>query len=499
MTGFVADADGRTACVGSVRDGRPRPHATQHRAVRELTDCSLEELVKLLGQRSVRAVEVVRAHLERAAAHEALGAFITLDAEGALAAAANADEALAAGRPPKALHAVPMAVKDMIATRGLVTTGGSEALHDWVPTQDAAVVAAVRDAGGIVLGKTHTTEFAVWATGGHPRYSTARNPWDPSRVPGGSSTGSAIAVAAGLAPAALGTDTGGSSRIPAALCGVVGFKPTRGAVSTAGVIPLSPSLDHIGVLANTVRDVAAVFRVIRNDRPTRRPPERLDLKEVRIGVLTPSSEPHGDVKTALDEACVVLRRLGAELRSASVPDLDDAYELSRAIQYPELSAYHEAGVRERPEAYGEGLRRGFAEGAAVTATSRARALNGIAVLRTRLDEALVMHEVLVLPTVGFGAPRIGQDEIRFGGRRQAVSTALSEYTRAFNVSGHPAVSVPCGFTQDGLPIGMQLVGRGGGDYALLEIAHAYEQASGWHAAAASLATNPRRGTTACTT
>jgi aspartyl-tRNA(Asn)/glutamyl-tRNA(Gln) amidotransferase subunit A len=215
--------------------------------------------------------------------------------------------------------------------------------------------------------------------------------------------------------------------------------------------------------------------------------------------VTPATEPDDGVRAALEGVFAVLEGLGGKLDTASVPGLDDAYELSRAIQYPELLAYHEAGLRERPDVYGEALRLGCAEGAAISPARRARAREDIGVLRAALDQVLSDHDILVVPTVGFGAPRIGQGEIDFGGRRQAVPTALSEYTRAFNLSGHPAISVPCGFTPDDLPVGVQLVGRRGGDDALLEIAHAYEQASGWDAAAASRPTNPRRGTVSCST
>jgi aspartyl-tRNA(Asn)/glutamyl-tRNA(Gln) amidotransferase subunit A len=436
-------------------------------------------------------VEVAQAHLDRAAACGELGAFITLDREGALGAAAAADAALARGEALGPLHGVPIAVKDMLPTRGLRTTAGSEALHDWVPEEDAAAVASLRAAGAVILGKTHTTEFSVWATGTHARYRLPRNPWDRARVPGGSSTGSAIAVAAGLAPAALGTDTGGSVRIPAALCGVVGLKPTRDLVSTDGTIPLSRSLDHVGVIARRVRDVAAVLAAVRRDRRTPPLPTRTDLRGVRVGRLAPVAPAHPEVADAVREAERVLAALGAQHAQASLPMLARALDLSEAIQYPELLAYHGPRLGERRQASGSGLSEGFAAGAVISPSRHTRAKEESVVLARAADRVLADHDVLLLPTVGIPAPRIGETHVQFDGHRQAVDAVLSEYTRAFNLTGHPAISVPCGRTAGGLPIGLQLVARHGGDDALLEIAHAYEQA-------AAVNPPPTRDTTCCT-
>ncbi len=470
----------------------------------EIVGLSLEGALAAIGGGEVSAAEVVRAYLDRAEDHEELGAFITLARGEALAAAAAADRARSAGEPCGPLHGAPIALKDMIATRGLRTTAGSEVLTEWMPAEDAAVVATLRGAGAIIEGKTHTTEFSVWATGGHRLYRTPRNPWDPSRVPGGSSTGSAIAVAAGLAPVALGTDTGGSVRIPAAVCGVIGLKPTRGALSTTGVIPLSRSLDHVGVLARTVRDAALVLAATRSDlAPPGPAPARVDLHGVRIGILELVSAPDAEVARVLGQAEAVLSGLGAALGSTSVPMLVDAPELSRAIQYPELLAYHQDGLRDRPYAYGPELRSGCALGARITPERQARARAGARRLTAAVDDALTRDDVLLLPTVGLGAPSIGQDEVSFDGRPQSVDAVLSEYTRAFNLTGHPAISVPCGRTAEGLPIGLQLVGRRGHDVALLEVAHAYERATPWHrdlpAQPAAISINQRPKGTACST
>ena len=447
----------------------------------EIIGLSLEDLLAAIGRGAVSATETVQAYLDRAEEHADLGAFITLARDEALSAAADADRAHSAGAARGPLHGAPVALKDMIATRGLRTTAGSEVLGEWVPDEDAAVVARLRAAGAIVEGKTHTTEFSVWATGGHPRYRTPRNPWDVTRVPGGSSTGSAIAVAAGLAPVALGTDTGGSARIPAALCGVVGLKPTRGAISAAGVIPLSRSLDHVGILARTVRDAALVLAAVRTDRSPHDPlPARVDLRGARVGILELASAPDPDVAQALLDAQAVLADLGATLDATAVAALADAPELSSAIQYPELLAYHAAGLHARPEAYGRELRSGCEVGATIAPAEQARARAGARRLAAAVDCALSDRDALLLPTVGLGAPPIGQEEVQFDGCPQSVDLVLSEYTRAFNLTGHPAVSMPCGRTAEGLPIGLQLVGRRGQDVALLELAHAYERASAWH-------------------
>jgi aspartyl-tRNA(Asn)/glutamyl-tRNA(Gln) amidotransferase subunit A len=405
-----------------------------------------------------------------------------MDPQGAVGAARRAEREIRQGRVRGPLHGVPVAVKDVIATAGLRTTAGSWVLRDWIPGRDAAVVAALRNAGAVILGKTHTTEFAVWGTGGHPMYRLPRNPWDPCRVPGGSSTGSGIATAARLAAAAIGTDTGGSTRIPASFCGVVGLKPTRATLSTEGVIPLSPSYDHVGVMARSAADVAAVLEAVGTPPDRRRTVSMpTDLQGVRIGTLTSDAQPDQDVATAVSEVGVVFARLGASLSDVVIPSMSHAAAISRAVQHTELLAYHQRGIRRRPQEYGSDVIAACHIGEAITPVEFVRAQRAGSALTREVDAALRGVDAFLSPTVGFTAPVIGEESIHLDGRLQNVNTAISGYTRLYNITGHPALSVPCGFDSAGLPIGLQLIGRHGRDQELLRIGSTYERATGWSA------------------
>ncbi|KAB2381932.1 amidase [Actinomadura montaniterrae] len=381
-----------------------------------------------------------------------LNAFVTVDAEGAAAAARAADEELAAGRDRGPLHGVPVAIKDIVDVAGLPTGMGSAHFDGYVADRDAACVARLRAAGAVIVGKTTTHEFAYGASGDTAVNGPSRNPHDPSRISGGSSGGSAVAVAAGMVPLAIGTDTGGSVRIPAAFCGIAGFKPAYGAVPTEGVFPLSVSFDHVGVLAATAADCRTAYRVL-----TRQPQDAL--------------AGHDDLRVAWVEGAPVADEVAEIVRGllpgapAERVELRELRRVFAAIQDSEAYEVHAERVADAPELYQpatlDRLRRaGETPGWRYVRASRERA-------RFAEEAAALLrrHDVLALPTVPITAPEIGQEECALG----RVQPVLLSLTCAWNVLGLPALTVPAG-TAGGLPAGLQLVTSAGREDLLFALA-----------------------------
>jgi aspartyl-tRNA(Asn)/glutamyl-tRNA(Gln) amidotransferase subunit A len=411
-------------------------------------------------------------------------AYITVDHEGALRAARAAEAELRAGVDRGPLHGIPVAVKDIVETAGLRTTGGSRLRAEHVPARDAFVVHRLRQAGAVIVGKANTHEFAAGGTGENPHYGSARNPWDPERVAGGSSSGSAVAVAAGLALGAVGTDTGGSIRIPAACCGVVGLKPTYGRVSRAGVFPLAWSLDHVGPMAGSVGDAAALLGVMAGADPEdpasapwpvpdfgARLGETASLRGLRLGIprgWTAAGVQPG-VRAAFEGALRALQSLGAELREVDLPEPDALAPVNRAIAFAEGTAYHWADLQQHPELYGADVRARKEAGRLVTGVQYLQAQRLRAQLCRQVGAILREVDALATPTLPVVAPRFGE--------ATGYGADLIRFTAFVNLLGLPAVSVPCGLA-DGLPAGLQLVGRAFREADLLRVAGAYEQARG---------------------
>jgi len=386
-----------------------------------------------------------------------------------------------------ALRGIPIAVKDLFDTAGIRTTIGSRFFADHVPTEDAFVVEKLRQSGATILGKTNTHEIALGVTGDNPHFGTARNPWNTQRIPGGSSSGSAIAVATGMALGALGTDTGGSIRIPASLCGIVGFKPTYGRVSTRGVFPLSWNLDHVGPLTSSVRDAALMLQVISLYDPI--DPASIKMltgdylghlvddiggRKIALGVGEYVEAADPQVSNAVCQAVKVLESLGCKVQEVNVDWLRDAALANKTMTQADGAAVHRDRIREHPEMFGEDVRRRLQDGAKTTSTEYALARRTQAEVRKRCEMFFESHDFLILPTTPIAAPTIaGHDAVEQAGR-------LTRFTAPFNLTGLPAVSVPCGFTSDELPIGMQIVSRAWADAKVLNIAYAYEQATEWH-------------------
>jgi aspartyl-tRNA(Asn)/glutamyl-tRNA(Gln) amidotransferase subunit A len=463
-----------------------------------LTELTIADAAARIAARDITPLELTEAYLERIQRlNPLLNAYITVTADAALAEARAATEALASSGPRSLLHGIPIALKDIYATKGVRTTAGSKILADYVPARDATVTWLLRRAGAVLLGKLNTHEFAYGVTNNNPHYGPARNPWDTSRIPGGSSGGSAIAVAAGMAAMAMGSDTGGSIRVPAALCGVVGLKPTYGRVSTAGLIPLSWSLDHAGPLARTVEDAAIVLQAIAGPDPADPATPPVPLPDYRAAVLRGREEGLSGVKLAVPRvdffeteagvgnviaaALDVLRDLGATLEDVETPALVRGRPAVADIMLAEARHYHATWLRERPNDYGAAVL------ARLTRRENFTADELIAAFRTRdaaireTEALLTRYDALVLPTTRFTAPPIeNEPRITVAGRSVLASEQMTLNTNPFNLTMMPAISVPCGFTSAGLPVGLQIATRRWNEPAVLRIAAAYEAATPWH-------------------
>jgi aspartyl-tRNA(Asn)/glutamyl-tRNA(Gln) amidotransferase subunit A len=451
---------------------------------------TLADLAAALGERRLSPVEVVEALLERIESrNEALGAFITVTAERALAEARRAEQEILAGEYRGPLHGVPVALKDLVYTAGVRTTMGSAFFEDHVPDHSATVVGKLDEAGAVVVGKTNTHEFAYGPTGDRSRFGPSRNPHDPARISGGSSGGSAVAVAADLCYGALGSDTGGSVRIPAALCGVVGMKPTFGRVSKHGVFPLSWTLDHVGPMTRTVRDNALLLTTLAGYDPedpysAQRPPEDFarDLERGVRGAVF--GVPEGfyfehvedEVEERVREAAGVFAGLGAEVRSVEIPHLRETLKAQRLTLAVEAYAVHEERLTSEPGRFGDEVRERLMDGERPKAHRYATAQQVKIRAVREFREALEGVDVLLTPTVPISATEIGQREVRIGGYDEGVRSALTRLTGPTNLTGFPSLSVPCGLTAAGLPVGLQIIGRPFEEATLYRFGHAYERA-----------------------
>jgi aspartyl-tRNA(Asn)/glutamyl-tRNA(Gln) amidotransferase subunit A len=464
--------------------------------MRDLVWTSMSDLGRLIATKAVSPVEVVRVHLDRIAALDTkLRAYITLCSDAALQAARAAEADLMAGKAAGPLHGVPWAPKDLYSTKGVRTTGGSRILADSVPGQDATVVTRLAAAGAIMLGKLNMHEFAYGPEGLNAHYGDARNPWDMSahRVTGGSSSGSGAAVAAGLAPGSLGSDTGGSIRIPASLCGITGLKPTYGRVSRAGVLPLAWSMDHVGPMTRTARDCALMLSAVAGYDPADPTTSVLpvpdyaaaltgDVKGLRVGLLRASFTDVAapEVRAAVEAVAKQLERAGAVVDEVNLVQVSHVAAASTAIVASEALAYHAAWMRSRPQDYQPDVRERLRMGAFVSGAHYVRAQQLRALVRSEIDDALAKRDVLLAPATPIAAPLLGERETTLGDGRSDVRSALIRLTRPFNYSGHPAGSAPCGFTAGGLPIGLQIVGRPFDEATVLRVVDAYQRLTDWH-------------------
>jgi aspartyl-tRNA(Asn)/glutamyl-tRNA(Gln) amidotransferase subunit A len=441
-------------------------------AVEPLTTAPLVQIARSLRRRTVSPVDLVDAYTRRIEGARGLQAFITIPDERTRREAQRAERRLSRGEAG-ALLGVPIAVKDLFATRALRTTAGSRILRNWVPSSDAAAVARLRAAGAIIFGKTNLHEFAYGVTTANPWWGVARNPHDPRRSPGGSSGGSAIAVVAGLCAGALGSDTGGSIRIPAALCGCVGLKPTFGAIPLNGTFPLGWSLDHAGPLTRTVDDAGLLFAVLTGREPG--PGRRAPTRGLRVGVLkgpiVQNVQP--GVSRQVEAAAAALRRRGLRVREVRIPEMQWTVATQLVTLRAEASAVHARWIRSRPRAYGADVRTRLQLGALVGGADYVLAQRMRARIRAAIGRVFEDVDLLLLPTTPITAPIVGERRVRWRSGEEPVDAALVRLTAPFNLTGLPALSVPFGDVA-GLPVGVQLVGRWHDEASVLAVGRLIE-------------------------
>jgi aspartyl-tRNA(Asn)/glutamyl-tRNA(Gln) amidotransferase subunit A len=403
-----------------------------------------------------------------------LNAFITVFADDAREDAKRADDEIAAGRYRGPLHGVPISLKDLIDVKGTPTTAASRVRQGHVASADAPIVMQLREAGAVFIGKTNLHEFALGTTNEDSAFGPARHPLDPARSPGGSSGGSAASVLAEMAYASIGTDTGGSIRIPSAVCGLVGLKPTIGEISTGGIVPLSGTLDHVGPLCRTVEDAAIVYDVLRSATPE--PHEQRSADGLRLRVLRGYFTALLDqqVASAFDHAITRLREAGVTLQDATIGHAGDIAPIYVHIVLSEAAAYHAKTLENRGDDYTPNVKQRLEMGRYILAEDYVRALRGREVLIGEVDAAMSDCDGLLLPAVPIPAHKIGVPTVRIGGADESIRNVTLRLTQLFNLTGHPAVTVPCGNTPEGLPIGAQLVGQRGATARLLTLARALE-------------------------
>jgi aspartyl-tRNA(Asn)/glutamyl-tRNA(Gln) amidotransferase subunit A len=463
-----------------------------------LAFATIEELAELLAKRKISAVELTELFLRRIERQNpALNAFLTVTAERAVAEARRAEKQLlrrSSRRQDFPLLGIPITLKDNIWTRGIRSTAGSKILRDFIPSEDSTAARKLARAGAILLGKTNLNEFAYGITGGNVHYGPVHNPWALERIPGGSSAGSAAAIAAGLCAASIGTDTGGSIRVPSSFCGTVGLKPTFGRVSVFGTMPLSPSFDHVGPIARSVGDAALLLGVIAGRDPldpTSSPKAvedyrgalRKPMRKFRLGRPREHFWEKVDpkVRRAAEGAISAMEKRGAVVKEVSLPHLKESRDAAADISLAEALHVHEAAgyFPQRAADYSEEVRRRIEAGAKVPAN---RYLAGFDVRKCLLAEfsaAFQTVDVIVAPTVPVPAPPIGAESVKIDGEEIDTRRVLVGHSRPANFTGLPAISIPCGFTREGLPIGLQLIGRAFDEATLLRIALSYESKHDW--------------------
>ena len=448
---------------------------------------TVREAAESLRARLISSVELTTAALDRIERSDAkLRAFITVTAQYALARARQADGELAAGRGRGPLHGIPVAVKDLFAMKGVRTTAGSRVHANLTPDYNSAVVDRLESAGAVLLGKLNMHELAYGITSANPHFGAVRNPWNQEHSPGGSSGGSAAAVATGMVYAAMGSDTGGSIRIPAAFCGTVGLKPTYGRVSRFGVLPLAYSLDHMGPLARSVRDAALVLDAIagydrRDETSSRRPApgylpkDGCSIRGLSIGF--PESfyfdRLDRDVESAVRGAIARAESLGAEVRPVRLPDIAAMNAVARVILLAEASAVMEPYLAQR-ENFGADVLALLDQGRLLPATDYVNAQRLRSRMRREFDRLWTEVDCLLTPTTPNTAPKIGQTAVRLGGQDEDVRLASTRLVRAINLLGLPSLSIPCGLSAAGLPIGLQIVGPAFEEALVLRIGAALE-------------------------
>ncbi len=456
---------------------------------------SLTSVARAIAEKQVSSREVTRSCLHRIAEWQPrLNAFMTIELEAALAAADEADAALAKGNSRGVLHGVPLAHKDMYYEAGKVVTCGSRIRRDFVAKTTATALQRLKDAGTVRLGSLQMVEFAYGPTGHNVHYGAVHNPWNVEHITGGSSSGSGSAVAARLTFAALGSDTGGSIRMPAHFCGVTGLKTTVGRVSRAGAMPLSQSLDTVGPLAQTVEDCALLLTVMAGADPedptasTLPVPDYLaatrgSIKGLKIGVPTAFyvDDLDAEVARVLDETIAVLKKEGAEIVQVELPDQRQLTAACQLVLAAEAAAFHKRWMIERPQDYGPQVLMRLQNGLAIPAVSYLEAMRWRGPALAAYLAAVSGTDAVLAPVAPVPAPTIAESDVGNSDGAEAVIQRLTRFTRPVNYLGLPSLSIPTGFTRNGLPVGMQLIGRAFDEATLLQIGAAFQRATDFHA------------------
>jgi len=473
------------------------------RSLLDISSLTINRLSKLIASREISCAEVVDATIERIQRlNPKLNAFITILGESARREAKHADSLLKQGKYLGPLHGIPISFKDLIYIRGVRSTSGSKILADFVPDYDSTVTRKLRRAGAIIIGTNNTHEFACGITNINPHYGSSKNPWDLTRMSGGSSGGSAVAVSSGMSLATIGTDTSGSIRVPSSLCGIFGLKPTYGRVSKFGVMPLAPSIDHIGPLARSAWDIGVVLGAIagydRMDPSSAKVPVPDYLKEISSSGKKNNNNNNndGDNKFKIGipkqfffdiiqpEVIEVFREFidrlhGCGVTTTSNIDVDGTdkiFETWKAIRLGESAATHDKWMISRRQDYGEDVRKMLEKGQEITAVHYINALHEWRYeIKAAFLKAMVDYDALLVPTTIIPAPFLDQNEVKVEGRTIEVYLSLNRLTTVFDITGLPALNIPAGLVDSKLPVGAQLVGRPFDEARMLKIAYAYEQ------------------------
>jgi aspartyl-tRNA(Asn)/glutamyl-tRNA(Gln) amidotransferase subunit A len=474
----------------------------------DINNLTIKHLSKLIATREISCLEVVDATLERIQElNPKLNAFITILDQSAKKEAKHADLLIKQGKYLGPLHGIPISLKDLIFIKGVRSTSGSKILADFVPDYDSTITRKLRKAGAIIIGTNNLHEFASGITGINPHYGPSRNPWDPTRMSGGSSGGSAVAVSSGMSLASIGTDTSGSIRVPSSLCGIFGLKPTYGRVSKYGVMPLAPSIDHVGPLARSAWDIAALLQVIaghdKMDPSSANVPIPDYLKEISSSPFSSSSSSEtrnnngGDISTnfkigipkqfffdmiepkVLEIFEAFVDRLNAcgitAISNIDVDGTDKIFETWRPIRLAEAASVHNEWMISRHQEYGEDVIRMLQKGQEITAVHY---LNALQKWRQEIKDAFLKtmseYDALLVPTTIIAAPFLDQREVNIEGKTIEVYSCLSKLTTVFDITGLPALNIPAGLVDSKLPVGVQLVGRPFDESRILKIAYTCE-------------------------
>lgn len=460
----------------------------------DLAYLSIRKLGDAYRNKALSPVEVTKTilgRIDRMNPH--LNAFLRVTHDEALRDAKQAEEEIGQGKWRGPLHGIPVSVKDLFFTAGIETTGGSPIYRGFKPALDSTVVACLKAAGAIILGKNNLHELAYGVTNENPHYGACLNPWDTKRIPGGSSGGSAAAVAAGLSFASYGTDTGGSIRIPASYCGVSGLKPTYGRISRHGVLPLSTNLDHVGPFARSVEDIALAAEAIAG--PDQKDPSCLStpcphwhdrlsglIRGWRIGLVRGSfiGRLHSEVADGVERTMRDLQILGVEIEEIEIPDAEEVGEVSHLLQMADGAALYHRLIKEQPASFNEDVRILIEQGHLVSAVDYINAQRLRRHFQEQLHSLFDRFKAFVLPATPVPAPNLGQRSIEWEDGQEDAGLAATRLSRPFNFAGVPVLTLPCGLTSTGLPFAMQIVSRSGDELSGLRLGHAYQKQTQWH-------------------